>query len=202
MRLAVLQNEIANGDLEASEDVHMQLTDSEKTQHSNEWRTFRERNANLAKHWGQTYSLILGQCSQLLKDKMKQDTDWPVVSGVSYDPLTLYRLIGKTILAQTEDQYPFATVYDQEISFYGYRQENMTNSAYYDRFNTKADVGDAIRVTRQRKSLLEYVAQELVPGSSFDKLAADKQKDIRTDAEERYISYAFLRQNGNQHEKL
>ena len=114
----------------------MQFTDLEKTQHSNEWRTFRERNANLAKHRGQTYSLILGQCSQLLKDKMKQDADWTVVS-VSYDPLTLYRLIEKTILAQTEDQYPFATVYDQEMNFYGYRQETMTNSGYYDCFNTK-----------------------------------------------------------------
>ena len=124
MRLALLQNEIANGALEASEDVPMHLTDSEKTQHSNEWRTFRERNAHLAKHRGQTYSLILGQCSQLLKDKMKQDGDWPTVS-ISYDPLTLYRLIKKTILAQTEDQYPFATVYDQEMSFYGYRQDNF-----------------------------------------------------------------------------
>ena len=91
--------------------------------------------------------MILGQYSQLLKDKTKQDADWPVVS-VSYDPLTLYRLIEKTILAQTEDQYPFATVYDQEMSFYGYRQENMTNSGYYDCFNIKVDVGEAIGVTR------------------------------------------------------
>ena len=93
----------------------MQFTDLEKTQHSNEWRTFRERNANLAKHRGQTYSLILGQCSQLLKDKMKQDADWPVVS-VSYDPLTLYCLIEKTVLTQTENQYLFATLYDQDMS--------------------------------------------------------------------------------------
>jgi hypothetical protein len=53
-----------------------------------------------------------GQCTQLLQDKMKQDTDWAIVS-TSYDPLTLYRLIERTILAHTEDQYPFATMYDQ-----------------------------------------------------------------------------------------
>jgi hypothetical protein len=99
MKLAVLQNEIAHGVLIRTEPIPIQLTDSEKTQYSNEWRTFRERNANLAKHRGQAYSLILGQCSQLLKDKMKQDADWPVVS-VSYDPLTLFHLIEKTILAQ------------------------------------------------------------------------------------------------------
>ena len=30
-----------------------------------------------------------------------------------YNPLALLRLIEKTVLAQTEDQYPFATIYDQ-----------------------------------------------------------------------------------------
>jgi hypothetical protein len=84
MELAVLQNGIAYGDLEVNEPVPIQLTDSEKTQDNNTWRTYRERNASLAKHRGQTYSLILGQCSQLLKDKMKQDIQWGMVS-VSYD---------------------------------------------------------------------------------------------------------------------
>jgi hypothetical protein len=44
---------------------------------------------------------------------MKQDPDYIAVS-TSYDPLLLHRLFKKTILAQTEDQYPFATVYEQE----------------------------------------------------------------------------------------
>ena len=147
MELATLQNEIANGDLEMIEPVPLQLTDSEKTQNNNAWRTYRERSASLAKHRGQTYSLILGQCSQLLKDKMKQDIDWATVS-VSYDPLTFFRLIEKTTLSQTEDQYPFATVYNQELSFYSFRQEQMNNPQWYERFNTKVDVGDAIGVTR------------------------------------------------------
>ena len=92
------------------------MTDSEKTQSSNEWRTYRERNAQLTKHRGQGFLLILGQCTQLLQDKMKQDTEWNVVR-TSYEPLSLYRLIEKTVLGQTEDQYPFATVYNQEIGF-------------------------------------------------------------------------------------
>jgi hypothetical protein len=41
--------------------------------------------------------------------------------------LALYRLIEKTILAQTEDQYPFAMVYDQELAFYSFRQDSLTN---------------------------------------------------------------------------
>jgi hypothetical protein len=187
-----------------NEPVPIQLTDSEMTQNINAWRTYQERTSSLAKHQGQTYSLILGQCSQLLKDKMKQDIDWTTVS-VSYGPLILYRLIEKSILAQTEDQYPFATVYDQELSFYQFRQDNMNNPQWYERFNTKVDVGDAIGNTRQHRSLLEHVAQEQSSGTTvvtFASLTNAQQELVRKDAEERYLSYVFLRQSGPQHAKL
>jgi hypothetical protein len=57
---------------------------------------------------------------------MKQDTDWNTVI-ISYDPLTLYRLIERIVLAQTEDQYPFATAYNQELSFYSFNQDNLSD---------------------------------------------------------------------------
>jgi hypothetical protein len=107
MKLAALNNEIAMADYESTQDVPIELTPSENTKHNNAWRTHRERNAQLVKSRGKAFSLILGQCTQLLQDKMKQDADWIAVS-TSYDPLTLYRIIEKTTLAQTEDQYPFS----------------------------------------------------------------------------------------------
>jgi hypothetical protein len=60
MKLAILQNEIAQGKFATSIKVPVELTDSEKTQFRNEWRTFRERNTNLIKHRGHTFSLIQG----------------------------------------------------------------------------------------------------------------------------------------------
>jgi hypothetical protein len=71
MKLTILQNEIARGDFSSSNEVAMELNDSEKTQFSNEWRTFQERNANLIMHQGQAFSLIQGQCTQLLQDKSR-----------------------------------------------------------------------------------------------------------------------------------
>jgi hypothetical protein len=158
MKLALLQNEIAQGGFSANIEVPIVLNDSQKTQFINEWRTYRKHNDNLIKHRGQAFSVIQVQCTQILQDKIKQDTDWAVVS-TSYDPLTLYRLIERTILAQTEDQYPFATVYDQELSFYSFKQETLSNPQWYERFNTKVDVSEAIGGTRQHKEILDYVAQ-------------------------------------------
>jgi hypothetical protein len=102
-KIAILQNEIAQGEFSASIEVPVELTDSKKTQFINDWRTFRERNTNLIKYRGQAFYLIQGQCTQLLQDKIKQDTEWNTVS-ISHDPLTLYRWIERTVLTQTEDQ--------------------------------------------------------------------------------------------------
>jgi hypothetical protein len=124
MQLAILDNEIAEGNYKQNNEVPIKMLDLEKMQYSNDWRTYRERNALLTKHRGQTFSLILGQCTQLLQDRMKQDTDWNTAS-TSYNPLELYWLIKKMTLAQMEDQYPFATVYDQEkhpFTHFGRRQ--------------------------------------------------------------------------------
>jgi hypothetical protein len=131
---------------------------------------------------------------------MKQDTDWNTVS-ILYDPLTLYELIERTVLVQTEDQYPFTTVYDQELSFYSFKQDNLSNPQWYERLNTKIDVSGAIGVTHQHKVLLEYVAQESYT-RAFTDLGTVEQQLLRDDAEERYISYAFLRKSGTHHVNL
>jgi hypothetical protein len=200
MKLAILQNEIAQGEFAANIEVPAELNDSEKTQFSNDWRNFRERNSNLIKHRCQAFSVIQGQCTQLLQDKMMQDMDWNTVS-TSYDALTLHLLIERTVLAQTEDQYLFATVYGQELSCYSFKQDSLSNPQWYERFNTKVDVGGAIGVIHQHQVLLEYVSQESYT-HAFTDLGAVKQQLVRADAEERYISYAFLRQSITQHGNL
>jgi hypothetical protein len=69
-------------------------------------------------------------------------------------------MIEKMMLAQMEDQCSFATMYDQELRFYSFQQETMSKPQWCKKFNTKVDVGSAIRITQQHKVLLEHVAQE------------------------------------------
>ena len=131
---------------------------------------------------------------------MNQDTEWNVVRN-SYEPLTLYRRIEKNVLGQTEDQYPFATVYNQELGFYAFIQDTLPNTQWYERYNTKVEVGDAIGVIRKHKVLLKYVAQELYT-QTFSAMTEAEQIVTREDAKERYLSYAFLWQSGTQHGNL
>ena len=125
---------------------------------------------------------------------MKQDTEWNMVS-TSYDPLTLYRLIEKTVLDETEDRYHFTTVYNQELGFYAFRKDNLSNPQCYKRFNKKVDAVKAIGMTWKHKVLLEYVAQELYTQTLFA-LTEAEQLVTPEDAEECYLSYSLLRQSG------
>jgi hypothetical protein len=69
------------------------------------------------------------------------------------------------------------------------------------KFNTKVDVGSAISINQQHKLLLEYVAQENHT-LTFAALSSEQKQSVSEDAEECYISYAFLRQSRAQHGNL
>jgi hypothetical protein len=207
MKLAILDNKIEEAAYEIGVDLPIKLNELEATVNHNECRTYRERATRLDKQRGQAFSMIRGQCMQVLLDKMKHDADW-ISASESYDPLTLMKLIEKTILAQTEDKYPYATVYKQECTLYSFNQNTLSNEQWYERFNTRIDVETAIGVTRQHKVLLDHVAHGTIHGSTFEKHADGisqtiaEQAAIREKAEERYLSYVFLRQSGKQHNKL
>ncbi len=73
MELAKLNQDIAQVDFEAPQDVPINLNDQEQINYSNKCQNHSRRISMLETHQGQAYSLILGQCTQLLRDKMKQD---------------------------------------------------------------------------------------------------------------------------------
>jgi hypothetical protein len=115
MELVKLNQDIAQADFEAAQDMPIKLNDQEQIDYSNKCQNYSRRISTLETNQGQAYSLIFGQCTQLLQDKMKQDSSWTTVSA-SYDPLKLYRLIEWVVLKQTKDQYPFAMVHEQSLA--------------------------------------------------------------------------------------
>ncbi len=129
MELAKLNQDIDQADFEAAQDVPIKLNDQEQIDYSNECQNHSRRISTLETHRGQAYSLILGQCTQLLQSKMKQDASWTKVSA-SYDPLELYRLIQRVVLKQNNDQYPFSGVPEQSLSVLNTKQGGLSNTQW------------------------------------------------------------------------
>ena len=104
MLLDILNNEIVEPEYKSNHIPPIVMEGYSKGEHYNKWRTCCERITQLGKQCGQSLSMIRGQCMQVILDKMKHDTYWDNTSE-SYNPLNLLKLIEKTILPQTEEQY-------------------------------------------------------------------------------------------------
>jgi hypothetical protein len=121
MEIANLESDIKDKEYKSRQQVPVKLTAAELLDYSNECKSHSYRVAALEKHWRNVYSMIYGQCTQILQDKMKQDKSWVAVSA-SYNPINLYKLIERVVLKQTEDQYPVAAIWDQMTAVYSAKQ--------------------------------------------------------------------------------
>jgi hypothetical protein len=114
---ADMENEIESLTVAMKKSRPIVLEGDKKTAWETEWKNYNKRKQELIKHRGQCFGLICGQCTRTLIDKMEHDASWSttITSG---DPLLLYDLIEKTILAQSEETYPFAIIYKNERKMY------------------------------------------------------------------------------------
>jgi hypothetical protein len=77
------------------------------------------------------YSLLLGQCTQVLVDKMKQDTTWVMVCGL-FDQILLFKLIENSVLKQSDNQYKTAVLIAKQLSILSFHQDDQVpNATYY-----------------------------------------------------------------------
>ncbi len=81
-----IEDQTLKGEIDLNNEVEMNLTDDEKMAHSNVWCSHRETTEGLKKSRDEVNLLVLGQCTPVLVDMMKQDTIWVTVSEL-FDPI-------------------------------------------------------------------------------------------------------------------
>jgi len=200
--LQEVDDQTARGDIELNDEVKIKLTDDEKTAHSNAWRAHREKTESLKKSRGKIYSLLLGQCTQVLVDKMKQDMDW-VTTNESFDPNLLFKLNEKFVLKQSNNQYKTAMLIAEQLSILQFRQDDqLGNATYYDCFTTRVEVARQAGVCYYSPDLLEDKATQLKMGG-YDTLSDTDKKKVIDSVEQEYVAYLFLNNsNAKMHSQL
>ena len=141
-----------------------------------------------------TYSLVLGQCTDLLQSKLKQQNQWEAISE-KQDAIALIGLI-KTITFRFEDQkfLPLA-LYQSKAHLYNLRQDTMTNTEYLQRFQNLVDVATAYAGQLHDQAIVDIVTERLHPSTSYDSLNADEKQVVQTASSELYLATMFLRQS-------
>ncbi len=150
------------------------------------------------------HSLVLGQYIPVLLDKMKQNSDWQVVSD-SYDLLKLLKLIEKFILKQSDNQHKIGIVIKQLKLLLSYWQEDgVTNAVYYNQFITRVDVTEHIGVPFDNHLLYEWKSQELY-STDYELLSnhVKEEANVEEDVMQAFLAYLFfINSNNKKHSQL
>jgi len=166
-----VENKLELARFELNDVVEVKTTAEEAMAFSNSWRTYRERTDRLVHSRGKVYSLVLGQCTTVLLDKMKQDSDW------------------QYILKQSDNQYKIGIVIEQLKLLLTYWQDDgVTNTVYYDQFKTRVDVAEHIGVSFDNPVLWDLKSQELYI-MDFNSLAdAMKESKVKDDVKQAFLA--------------
>jgi hypothetical protein len=116
--------------IKLKDEVKMKLTDDVKMAHSKAQCSHCNITDGLKKSHGKIYSLLLGQCTHVLIGKMKQDAGWGMVSD-SFNPITLFELIEKFVLKQSDNQYKIAVLIAEFLPNFFFHQDDQVSYATY-----------------------------------------------------------------------
>ena len=106
LELVQVQNTIAQLQHELLEPISIKLDEEEKVEYDSRVKSHSKKLEDLANNRGKVYMLIMGQCTQRLQDKLRQDISWATVDTTPKNPIDLLNLIERVVLKQFEtDQY-------------------------------------------------------------------------------------------------
>jgi len=113
--------------------VESVMTLDKKYSHSNAHCTHQVDNQKLSENQAKVYSLLMGQCTIPVKDKMKEEPDWHNIAN-KYDHIQLLILIEKTVLKKTKSKNPYQRVHDKMRALLNFQQASgMNNNNYYEK---------------------------------------------------------------------
>ena len=107
-------------DIKIQKDLPIKIEDEDKKKKwDGEMKNYTNRKASLKSHRGNVHSLIKGQCTQVMLDKMKYAPSWGKIMEEK-SPTAPLELTQNTVYEHTSDQCPVATVYEQQQALYGF----------------------------------------------------------------------------------
>ncbi len=96
-----VEDDLLKANFDLTEDIKVVLTMNKKAERSNVYRTHCKDEQRLITNCKKVYMLTIRQCTQALKDKLKEDTTWDTILDL-YDSIGLLALIKKYVLKQAE----------------------------------------------------------------------------------------------------
>ena len=100
------------------------------------------------------YSLVLGQCTELIKSKLNTTSNWDIISTY-FDLPGLISSI-KSVIFKFEDQrYLPLSLHYAKTNFYSFRKHHLSNTEYLEKFTNLVDMAESFEGQLHDKALVE-----------------------------------------------
>jgi hypothetical protein len=156
--------------------------------------SYIKRKSMLDDNIQKTYSLVIGQCTNLIQSKLKQQAAWSTISQ-DQDAIALLGLI-KTITFKFEDQkfLPLA-LYLSKATLYNLCQGNMANHDYLQRFQNLVDVATSYNgQLLHDQAIVDIATEGLHPDVLYDGLTEAQKLVVQTAASDLYLATTLIHQ--------
>ena len=128
------------------------------------------------------YGLILGQCTQGVKNKLEARRDWEELES-EHDPIQLLQAIKAITQDYQDSKYPIASIYKALTTLFNIRQEEKEGlSAYIKRFKNAQDIMEA---QHGKLDLMQYVTK-------MDDYEEDQHDEFEAQAYNQLLAYIFV----------
>jgi hypothetical protein len=121
--------------------------------------------AMLQENMQRAYSLVLGQCTKLLKAKLKQSNKLTTISS-AFDVLGLTRLIKAIVFKFDDQKFLPVSLHQAKQNFFSLRQGTITNAKYLEKFNNYLDIASSYDGQILDATVVEYTRNKMFPGTA------------------------------------
>ena len=140
-----------------------------------------------------SYAVIWGQCTELLKARIRSDTNYTAVND-AYDAIGLFEIINRIVHRFESQKYGAQAMYLSYAKFFNFKQEDLNNETYLERFNEHVDV---IRSYGGDFNMMSYMYDEDYLAMTVDKRAAyiqdpENVQEISTRLDNSFLATAFI----------
>jgi hypothetical protein len=142
------------------------------------------------------YALIIGQCSQALRNRMEASEDWEQINEDS-DVMALLQLIQNCMTQRQTRQKPVHTIMEAESQVFSFRQKTLANNEYYDKFKDLVSIAErlgsniGVQPDRVQAILQQIAADPDIP-------TEQERAQAREQAKDEYLAVMFLTNSDRQ----
>lgn len=169
------------------------LTTAQELIFKGEIDQYIKRRAMLQENMQKAYLLILGQCTELLKAKLKQLNQWGRVSA-AFDVLGLIQLIKSIVFKFDDQKFLPVSLHQVKQNFYSLHQGNASNAEYLEKFNNLVDIASSYDGEIHDTAILEYTRSKMHPGTNPGDQTDAEMALVNEAAKELCLATAFVLQ--------